>query len=190
MRLTWPHYHSVMAGIDPNSDDASDTRSQASISSRRRTLSSNSHSPFMSSASGVQSSSGSSDSSSYVTMWISPDKTLDEYTPLKAKRLPQSDPLIKADMVIRRWKLTPKHLADTHWVRYSHGSLRCDSTITLDWAWNSKHLKAGRTQQSTFYLVEDLPDSDVVIDNCDAPDSPSSGRGRAHIFQFYRKMRF
>jgi len=181
-------YYSVMAGKDPSSDDASDTGSQ--VSSRRRTLSSDSRSPFISSASVVQSSSGSSDSSSSVTVWVSPDKAFNDCTPLKAKRLPQSDPLIQADIVTQRWKLTPKYLSDTHWLRYSHGSLPSDSTITLDWAWSSKHLKANRTQQTTFYLVEDLPDSEVVLGNCDAPDSPRSERGRPSDFQFKRRMNF
>lgn len=165
-------FYSVMADNDTNPED--DTQSQTS--SRRRKHSSNSHSPFTSSASVIQSSSGSSNSSSIVHVWISPDNGLNDCISLKARRVLQSNSLIRADVVIRHLKLIPKYLPGPCHARYNHMTLSCDSMITLDWAWSANDLSLGRTQQNIFYLVENLPGSDaqVVLGNSNAPDNGTS----------------
>lgn len=167
-------FHSVMAENDTSPED--DTRSQTS--SRRRKNSSNSHSPFDSSASVIQSSSGSSNSSSTVHVWISPDNGSNDGTSIKARRDPQSNSLIRADVVTRHLKLAPIYLSGPCRAQYNHMNLSCESKITLDWAWSAGDLSSGRTQQTTFYLVENLPGSDVqvVLGNSSAPDN-----GMSHI---------
>lgn len=163
------NFYSVMAEDDTNPDD--DAQSQTS--SRRRKHSSNSHSPFASSASVIQSSSGSSNSSSSVHVWISPDNGVNHGTSLKARRQPQSNSLIRADVVIRHLRLTPVYLPGPCHVQYDQATLSCESKITLDWAWSAKGLSLGQTQQNTFYLVENLPGSDtqVVLGNFNAPNN-------------------
>lgn len=91
---------------------------------------------------------------------------------LTATRLPQSDYLIQTHIVRDHLKLKPERQSDDALVRYNGGSLRSYGTISLDWAWSLKDLKSEKVQQSTFYVVEELPDSEVVLNDSDPQDSP------------------
>jgi hypothetical protein len=165
------NFHRVMSqGSNPDEE----TRSQVS---RHRTSSSNSRSEGGSSSSVVFSSSGStSDPSSASAIWVLPENDSSP-TPLKARRISHSDYLIRADLVPDRWTSRRKRLSDTIWVRYKGGSLPSQETISLPWARDPKDLKSGKAQKNTLYLVEHLPEIDVVLGNSASPNSPIFDNG-------------
>lgn len=160
-------FWAVMADMpDHDTDPEDDTQSQTSPHRRKNSL--NSQSPFTSSA--------SSNSSLIIAIWIYPCGVLSEITSLKATRFPQSNCLIRADVVIRHLRLVPKYLPFPCYARYKHMTLHCESTITLEWAWSANDLSLGRAQQNIFYLVDKLPGSDayVVLGNSEVPDGGTS----------------
>jgi len=162
------NYHKIMF---QDSDSEDDTESHTS---RRRTLSSNSRSGFASSSSAILSSLSSGDGSSDI-LWVTPETGLKVPKTLLATRLPQSDYLIQTDIVLDRLKLKP--LSTSAMVRYNGGPIESCGTISLKWAWNPNDLKSEKVQRSTFYVVNDLPDSKVVLSDSDPQVSPMDNAG-------------
>lgn len=168
------HNHLKVMAQDSDSED--DTESQIS---RRRTLSSNSRSAVASSSSAILSSSGSGDGPSDI-LWVIPEAGSNGSKPpktLMATRLPQSDNLIRADVVRDRLKLKPQRLSSGSVVRYNGGPIQSSGTVSLDWAWSSRELYSEKVQRSTFHVIEDLPGGEVVLRDCDSQDSPSYQNG-------------
>lgn len=166
--------HKFYTVMSQDSDSEDDTESQ---SSRCRTLSSNSRSELASSSSAILSSSASGDGSSPVLWVVAPKAGLTAPMTLTARHLPESDYLIQAEVVHNHLKLKPKHLSVSCRVRYNGGPIMSDSTISLEWAWSPKGLKSEKVQRSTFYVVEELPDSQVVLSGSDPQDSPTNHDG-------------
>ena len=161
-------YHLVMSRASGPEDDTK------SISSRRRTLSSDSGPANESSSSAIMSSSSSVDSTSEI-LYAIPETGSTDIKTLWAARLAQSDYLIRTDIVRKRLKL--KHPSVVAEARYKDGPILSCGTILLHWAWNSNDLDSENVQRNTFYVVDDLPGAEAVIGDLGAQDSPVDRAG-------------
>jgi hypothetical protein len=153
-------YWKVMSEASSPEDDT-----KSISSSHHRTLSTDSGPANESSSSAIMSSSSSVDSASEI-LYVIPDTGSTDVKTLRAARLPQSDYLIRTDIVRSRLKL--KHHSSDACARYKDGPILSCGTISLHWAWNSNDLNSENVQRNTFYVVDDLPGAEAVI--CDLDD--------------------
>jgi len=70
----------------------------------------------------------------------------------------RSHNLISKDVVDNRLHLTPTSLLRYLSVRYNDGILSTSSTVQFTW----KRLSSGKTHKTEFFVVESLPDADVI----------------------------
>jgi hypothetical protein len=157
-------YWKVMSEASSPEDDTNSISS-----SHHRTLSTDSGPANESSSSAIMSSSSSVDSASEI-LYVIPHTGSTDVKTLRAARLPQSDYLIRADIVRSRLKLK-HHSSDpgsNPCARYKDGPIRSCGTISLHWAWNSNDLDSENVQRNTFYVVDDLPGAEAAI--CDLED--------------------
>jgi hypothetical protein len=169
-------YFKVMSRDRDSEDD--DTQSR---SSRRRTLSSsNSHSAIASDSlsSVFVSSSGSNENTvNVIDIWVVSKNASSEPEPLRARRLPLSDYIIREEIALECLGLKPRHRPNISEARYKGRRLLVIGTVVVEWAWNIKGLKSGQTSRNTFYVVKDLPEGDVVLGSSDSQGSPMYTNG-------------
>lgn len=148
-------YHEVMSSTSAQSI----TPSQSHRETPPSPLSSSHHS-----SSSVILSSSASNQPSSTTNSIKIVAIIDNNSEvLRAKCIANSCYLIHKDTVHNRLNLTTERLSDPLRVECNGKSQKSDERVSLKWAWSEQDMKVGRIQRNTFYLVPELPKTEVLL---------------------------
>ena len=167
-------YHEVMAGHRPSFGSEDDTMSQ---SSRVRSSSYKSQSQHLSSLSTDPSSLGNGDEAQ--VLWIAPSGAPACATTADAAHLPQSDNLVRTNLVREYLKISMKPISGGKRVKCNGRPLLSFGWTSLDWASSDKDLKFGKPRSNTFYVVDGIPgtNAEIVFGDGDVEGSPVSFSG-------------
>lgn len=149
-------YHQIMSQSLVSEDDSK------SQSSRQRTFSSDSKLTVTSNSSAAASSSDSGNRPP-KQLWVMPENGSKVAKTLTALCLPKSDCLIRIDAVCNHLGMQYEQFSTEELVCYHEGHLSSSGTVSIEWARKSDQLGTKMAQQTTFYVVDDLPGAQVVF---------------------------